>query len=114
MADLLPGPKVETPVYKPGYYWALDLTAPDSRFGKWGLTVTREELSRDDSLVALAAARQMFGVTLGKKERGTIVKGQVQTRQLTLFGFVNLVSNPFPELSAVTCSSRRPRSSLSR
>ena len=100
-ADLLPGPRVETPVYKPGFYAAVDLTTPATRFGKWGVTVTREELSRDDSLVALAAARQMFGVTLGEKERGTIVKGRVQTGPVTAFGFVNLVSNPFPELSAL-------------
>lgn len=100
-ADLLPGPKVETPVYKPGYYWAVDVTAPDTRFGKWGLTISREELSRDDSLVALAAARQMFGVVLGKRERGTIFKGQVEAGQLTIFGFGNFVSNPFPELSAL-------------
>lgn len=100
-ADLLPGPKVETPIYEPGYYWAVDVTAPDTRFGKWGLTITREELSRDDSLVALATARQMFGVVLGKRERGTIVKGQVQTGPLTIFGFGNWVSNPFPELSAL-------------
>jgi len=100
-ADLLPGPRVETPVIKPGYYGAVDLTGPKTKFGEWALTVSHEELSRDDSLVALAAARQMFGVTLGKKERGTIVKGQVQMRQLTFFGFLNLVSNPFPQLSAL-------------
>jgi hypothetical protein len=46
-ADLLPGPKVETPVYKPGYYWAVDVTAPDTRFGKWGLTIhARRTLAR--------------------------------------------------------------------
>ena len=58
-------------------------------------------MSRDDSLVALAAARQMFGVTLGQKERGTIFKGQVQAGLLTIYGFANWVSNPFPELSAL-------------
>ena len=100
-ADLLPGPRVETPVYKPGFYVGVDATAPDTRFGKWGFTVTREEVSRDDSLVALAAARQMFGVTLGQKERGTIFKGQVQAGLLTIYGFANWVSNPFPELSAL-------------
>jgi hypothetical protein len=44
----------------------------------------------------------MFGVRLGKKERSTIVKVQVRAaKELTFFGFVNLLSNPFPELSAL-------------
>src|ERR1019366_6591631 len=83
-------------------YVGADVYSPQTRFGKWGLTVTREELSRDDSLVAFAAANNLFGVALGKKERSTIVKVQVQAaKELTVFGFVNLLSNPFPQLSAL-------------
>jgi len=101
-ADLLPGPVNESPVYKAGYYVGADVYSPQTRLGKWGVTLTREELSRDDSLVAFAAANGLFGVTLGKKERSTIVKVQLQAgKELTVFGFVNLLSNPFPQLSAL-------------
>jgi hypothetical protein len=101
-ADLLPGPANESPVYKAGYYVGADLYSPQTRLGKWGVTFTREELSRDDALVAFADANNLFGVKLGKKERSTIVKVQLQTgKELTLFGFVNLLSNPFPQLSAI-------------
>ena len=100
-AALLPGPANETPVWKAGYYVGADVYAPQTRLGKWGVTLTREELSRDDSLVAFAAANGLFGVTLGKKERSTIVKVHVQAKELTVFGFVNLLSNPYPQLSAL-------------
>lgn len=98
---LLPGPANESPVYKAGYYIGADAYSPQTRWGKWGVTFTREELSRNDSLVAFAAANHLFGVTLGKKERGTIVKVLFQAGELTAFGFVNLVSNPFQRLSAI-------------
>jgi hypothetical protein len=100
-ADHLPGPRNKTPVYKNGAYVGVDLMSPETRFGKWGLTATYEYLSRDDSLVAWAAANDLFGVTLGKHETGTIVKGLFQEKWLTAYGFVNFVSNPFPELSAI-------------
>jgi hypothetical protein len=100
-ADNLPGPPNKAPVYKKGAYAGVDLMSPDTRFGKWGLTATYEYLSRDDSLVAWAAANDMFGVTLGRHETGTIIKGLFQEKWLTAYGFVNFVSNPFPELSAI-------------
>jgi hypothetical protein len=62
----------------------------------------RSELGRDDSLVAWAAANELFGVTLGKKERSNIVKLQGHFGgNLTLFYFWHDLSNPFPELSAI-------------
>ena len=100
-AALLPGPPNETPVWKAGYYVGADVYSPQTPYGKWGVTFTREELSRDDSLVAFAAANNLFGVVLGKKERSTIVKVQAQFKELTVFGFVNNLSNPFPQLSAI-------------
>jgi hypothetical protein len=71
-ADLLPGPPVESPVYKAGFYAAVDALGPTTNYGQWGVTASYEDLSRDDSLVAFAAARHMFGVTLGEREKGTI------------------------------------------
>ena len=74
-AALLPGPPVASPVVKPGYYIGVELTSPMTPLGRWKGSFVREELSRDDSLVAYATANQMFGVTLGKKERTTAREG---------------------------------------
>lgn len=101
-AELLPGPPVKSPVPKPGYYAGVDLYAPQTRYGRFGVTLMREEIRRDDALVAWAAANQLFGVTLDKWERATIIK--VHARffdSLTAFFFYNDLSNPFPELSAI-------------
>jgi hypothetical protein len=100
-ANNLPGPTNQAPIYKNGGYFGVDLMSPETRYGKWGVTATYEYLSRDDSLVAWAAANDLFGVTLGKHETGTIIKGLYQEKWLTAYGFVNFVSNPFPELSAI-------------
>ena len=72
-----------------------------TRFGKWGATITREELKRDDALVAWAAANRLFGVRLGKKERSTIVKIYGKFGPVTAFFFLNDLANPYPELSAI-------------
>ncbi len=101
-AQLLPGPAVVTPVEKPGYYIGLDVMSPKTPLGTWKGTFLREELSRDDSLVAFAAANRMFGVSLGKRERTTILKVETEVMDnLSLYGFWSDVSNPFPELSAL-------------
>jgi len=100
-ADHLPGPSNKTPVYKNGAYVGVDLMSPETRFGKWGMTATYEYLSRDDSLVAWTAANDLFGVTLGRHESGTVFKGMFQEKWLTAYGFVNFVSNPYPVLSAI-------------
>jgi hypothetical protein len=101
-AELLPGQPVESPVPKPGYYAGIDLYAPDTRLGRFGVTFVREEISRDDSLVAWAAANQLFGVTMDKWERTVIVKAHARfANYLTVFFYYNDLSNPFPELSAI-------------
>jgi hypothetical protein len=100
-ADHMPGPPNKTPVYKNGAYVGVDLMSPETRFGKWGMTATYEYLSRNDSLVAWAAANDLFGVTLGRHETGTIFKGLFQEKWLTAYGFVNFVKNPYPVLSAI-------------
>jgi hypothetical protein len=100
-ADHMPGPPNKTPVYKNGAYVGVDLMSPETRFGKWGLTATYEYLSRDDSLVAWAAANDLFDVTLGRHESGTIIKGLFQEKWLTAYGFANFVTNPYPVLSAI-------------
>ena len=62
----------------------------------------REDLSRDDALVAYAAANRLFGVILGEREKTTIVKVETTVMsRLACYGFWSEVSNPFPELSAL-------------
>jgi hypothetical protein len=101
-AELLPGPPVESPVPKPAYYAGIDLYAPTTRIGRFGVTFMREEISRDDALVAWAAANRLFGVTLDKWERTMIVKAHARfADHLTVFFYYNDLSNPFPELSAI-------------
>jgi hypothetical protein len=101
-AALLPGPANETPVIKAGYYVGVDVTSPKTPIGTIKGTFEYEELSRDDSLVAYAQANNMFGVTLGDKERTTIVKVESEVMKgLAIYGFWASESNPFPELSAL-------------
>jgi hypothetical protein len=105
-AELLPGPPVKSPVPKPGFYAGVDLYAPGTRYGRFGVTLVREKLRRDDALVAWAAANGLFGVSLGEWERATIVKAHARfLDSVTAFFFFNDLSNPFPELSAITAIS---------
>ena len=101
-AQLLPGPAVVTPVIKAGYYIGVDVISPKTPLGRWRGTFVREDLSRDDALVAYAAANRLFGVTLGEREKTTIVKVETTVMsRLACYGFWSEVSNPFPELSAL-------------
>jgi hypothetical protein len=101
-AELLAGPSITTPILKDGYFVGADLTSPRMGMARVSATLVRSELGRDDSLVAWAAANELFGVTLGKKERSNIVKLQGHVGgNLTLFYFWHDLSNPFPELSAI-------------
>ncbi len=101
-ADLIAGPRPSTPIWKDGYYVGAEATAPRTRAGQFGITVTRGEISRDDSLVSWAAANDMLGVRLGKKERSTVIKlTSAFGDHLQVYGFYHALSNPFPELSAI-------------
>jgi hypothetical protein len=101
-ADQLPGPPTKTPIGKDGYYVGADLSVPLPRsLGKVGTVVMREELDRDDSLIAYLAARDQLNVVLGKKERRTIVKLYAILGPVTAFFFYNDLQNPFPQVSAI-------------
>jgi hypothetical protein len=101
-ADLLPGPAVRTPVIRAGYFAGIEAKLPATRWGRWGGVYIREELGRDDSLVAWAAANGLFGVRLGARQRSHILKVHGEFgRHLSLLFFLNALSNPFPELSAI-------------
>jgi hypothetical protein len=88
------------PITKPGYYVGGTFEVPLSERLRAGVTVTREELSRDDSLVKYLAANNLFGVEMGKKDRGTIARAYVDLSRLVTFGvFWADISNPYPWVS---------------
>jgi len=88
------------PIVKPGYYVGGTFEVPVGTSVKAGVTLTREELSRDDSLVKYLEAQRLYDVAMGKKDRGTVVRAYVDVLRLVTFGaFWADVSNPFPWIS---------------
>jgi hypothetical protein len=105
-AELFSGPPVITPINKSGYFVGADVGVPlPGKRGTAGVVVIREELDRDDSLVAFLAVRNRLGVTLGKKERTTILKLYATLGPVTVFAFHNGLDNPFPQASAIVATS---------
>jgi hypothetical protein len=89
-----------TSIAKPGYYAGGTFEVPVSARARLGLTVTREELSRDDSLVKYLATNGLYGVEMGKKDRGTIARVYVDVSRLVTAGlFWADISNPYPWVS---------------
>jgi hypothetical protein len=85
---------------KAGYYVGAQLEAPLSRTVRVGASMTREELSRDDSLIQYLELNDLFGVTMGKKDRQLVVRGFVDINRLVNVSvFWMDVSNPFPWVS---------------
>ncbi len=100
--QILPGGPEKSPIFKNGYYVGFDLGVPlPSTKGTVGIVVTREELDRDDSLVAYLASRNLLGVTLGKKERSTLFRAYADFGVVMAFFFYNDLKNPFPQASAI-------------
>jgi hypothetical protein len=90
----------ESPIVKPGYYVGTTFEVPVVQRIRAGMTFTREELSRDDSLVKYLAANNLLGVEMGRKDRGTVVRGYVEIARLITFGaYWADLSNPYPWIS---------------
>jgi hypothetical protein len=88
------------PIVKPGYYVGGTFEVPVSPRARLGVTLTREELSRDDSLVKFLALSDLYDVELGKKDRGTIARVYVDVARLVTVGlFWADISNPYPWIS---------------
>ena len=82
---------------KPGYYIGGTFEIPISDRTRIGATITREELSRDDSLVNYLSLHGLYGVSLGKKDRGTIARFYIDvSRRVTVGLFWADISNPYP------------------
>jgi hypothetical protein len=88
------------PIDKSGYYVGAQLAVPLRRNVVVGATFTREELSRDDSLIKYLAANNLYGVEMGKKDRGTILRVFVSLYEGVMAGLYWAdVSNPYPWVS---------------
>jgi hypothetical protein len=85
---------------KPGYYVGGTFEVPVTEGAHAGVTVTREEISRDDSLVKYLEINDLYGVEMGKKDRGTIVRVYLDVLRLVQVGlFWADISNPYPWIS---------------
>lgn len=100
-AELL-GQSDTNPVKKAGYYIGGDFNRPITEAIRLGTTITREELSRDDSLIKYLAAQGLYRASVGKKERSTVYRFYVEiSRRLTIGVYRNNLSNPFPWVSSI-------------
>jgi hypothetical protein len=87
-------------IEKPGYYVGGTFEVPLTPLARVGVTVTREEISRDDSLVKFLAGEALYGVELGRQDRGTIARLYVDVMRLVTVGlFWADISNPYPWIS---------------
>ena len=87
-------------IEKPGYYVGGTFEVPVTNRLRAGVTLTREELSRDDSLIKYLALNGLYGVEMGKKDRGTIARFYVNLARLVTVGvFWADISNPYPWVS---------------
>jgi hypothetical protein len=88
------------PIEKPGYYMGVQLDVPVGGRVRAGGSFTREELSRDDSLIQYLELNNLYGVSMGKKDRALIARGFVDVNRLVNVSFFWMdVSNPFPWVS---------------
>ncbi|HYB95981.1 MAG TPA: hypothetical protein VEC39_13490 [Vicinamibacterales bacterium] len=88
------------PIAKPGYYMGLQLDVPVAQRVRAGGSFTREELTRDDSLIQYLTLNNLHGVSMGKKDRAMIARAFVDVNHLVNFTFFWMdVSNPFPWVS---------------
>jgi hypothetical protein len=88
------------PIDKPGYYIGGRFSYPMTTNVKVGATITREEISRDDSLIKYLEANRLYGVEMGKKDRGTITRLFVTVFNTVTAGIYWAdVSNPYPWVS---------------
>jgi hypothetical protein len=91
-----------TPIKKTGYYVGGEVSHRVSRGLKLTANATREELSRDDSLIKYLASQNLYGVTMGKKERDTVLRIRADIgRYITAGGYRMWLDNPFPQASGI-------------
>jgi hypothetical protein len=89
------------PIRKNGYYVGGEVSYPLRGSARIGINATREELSRNDSLVKYLVANGTPGVALNEKDRGTVVRFFVELPNITLAFYRNLDDTPFPFVSGI-------------
>jgi hypothetical protein len=91
-----------TPIKKDGYYAGGEVNYPLTKGLKLSANLTREELSRDDSLIKYLAALDLYGVTMGKKERDTVLRFRADLGEYVTAGVYRMwLDNPFPQVSGI-------------
>jgi hypothetical protein len=89
-------------VIKRGYYAGGELTVPLPRQWEARASLTREDLSRNDSLVWYMEALGLYNVHLGERVRSTIVRWSIKpARGVELGAYWNHLENPYPWLSGI-------------
>lgn len=89
-------------VIKRGYYVGAEATAPLPKRWKAMVSLTREDVSRNDSLVWYMEALGLYGVHLGARVRSTIVRWSVRpVRGVEIGAYWNHLANPYPWLSGI-------------
>jgi len=90
------------PIRKDGYYAGGEVKYPLTEWLNLGANVTREELSRDDSLVKYLAARSLYDVEMGNKERDTVLRFRADIGRYIAVGVYRMwLDNPFPQASGI-------------
>ena len=85
------------PIEKPGYFMGAQIDAPVTKEIHVGASITREELTRDDSLIQYLFLNNLYGVEMGKKDRNLIARGFIDVNRLVNVSFFWVdVSNPYP------------------
>jgi len=90
------------PIHKNGQYVGAEVTHRMTR--GWTLTVnaTREELSRNDSLIKYLAAQDLYGVVMNKTERDTVLRVRSDIGRFISVGAYGMwLRNPFPQASGI-------------
>ena len=91
----------EDPIRKNGYYFGAEGSYPLTETMKIGATVTREEISRDDSLVKFFVGKRDPRVAMGEYDRGMVLRFFLGLKNVTFAYYRNLDETPFPFLSGI-------------
>ena len=91
------------PIRKDGYYVGAEMNYSLTRRLNLSANITREELSRDDSLVKYLASRGLYHVEMGKTERDSVLRLRADIGGYVTVGAYRMwLDNPFPQASGIT------------
>ena len=92
-----------SPIHKDGDYAGGEVSRALPKSVTLSLNVTYEDLSRDDSLIKYLASQDLYGVTMGQKERDTVIRLRADLgRYVTVGTYRMWLDNPFPQVSGIT------------